>query len=164
MNIFSLSVWSTFSNSFVLAKSCLLTSGVLSKKRRFKKLVYRAWTLVTSIWSFFNIVFMPLHIIRSFQLRVSLVNLTKSVRNCGFGHIYWRNPGSKTSFICSVQHINIVFFIVFIVNLNRSNRSHTFWKSGISKNFLIFIGEQLRLSFFFNKVAYLSGEPLVWKD
>ena len=34
----------------------------------------------------------------SFPLRISSVNATKSARNCGFGHIYWRNPYWKTSF------------------------------------------------------------------
>ena len=33
----------------------------------------------------------------SFPLRISL-DVTKSVRNCGFGHIYWRNPSWKTFF------------------------------------------------------------------
>ena len=28
----------------------------------------------------------------SFSLRISSVNATKSAGNCGFGHIYWRNP------------------------------------------------------------------------
>ena len=28
----------------------------------------------------------------SFQLRVSSVNVAKSTGNCGFGHIYWKNP------------------------------------------------------------------------
>ena len=28
----------------------------------------------------------------SFPLRISSVNVTKSAGNCGFGHIYWRNP------------------------------------------------------------------------
>ena len=27
----------------------------------------------------------------SFSLRISPVNVTKSVVSCGFGHIYWRN-------------------------------------------------------------------------
>ena len=27
----------------------------------------------------------------SFPLMISSVNVTKSARNCGFGHIYWRN-------------------------------------------------------------------------
>ena len=34
----------------------------------------------------------------SFPLRISSVNVTKSLRNCGFGHIYWRNPKRKNSF------------------------------------------------------------------
>ena len=33
-----------------------------------------------------------------FPLRASSVNVTKSAENCGFGHIYWRNPKWKTSF------------------------------------------------------------------
>ena len=36
----------------------------------------------------------------SFPLRISSVNVNKSV-SCGFGHIYWRNPTLKTSFLCS---------------------------------------------------------------
>ena len=38
---------------------------------------------------------------RSFLLRLSLVNVTKSAENCRFGHIYWRNPSRKTTFLCS---------------------------------------------------------------
>ena len=34
----------------------------------------------------------------SFPLRISLVNMTKSAENCGFGHIFKRNPYWKTSF------------------------------------------------------------------
>ena len=34
----------------------------------------------------------------SFPLMISSVNVTKSLGNCGFGHIYWRNPWWKTSF------------------------------------------------------------------
>ena len=34
----------------------------------------------------------PLHKKRSFPLRISLVNVSKSAGNCGFAHIYWRNP------------------------------------------------------------------------
>ena len=34
----------------------------------------------------------------SFPLRLSSVNVTKSARNCGFNHIYWRNQEWKTSF------------------------------------------------------------------
>ena len=38
---------------------------------------------------------------RSFSLRSFSANVTKSVRNYGFGHIYRRNPEWKTSFLCS---------------------------------------------------------------
>ena len=34
----------------------------------------------------------------NFSLRLSSVNVTKSAGNCGFDHIYWRNPLWKTSF------------------------------------------------------------------
>ena len=34
----------------------------------------------------------------SFPLRISSVNVTKSWGNCGFGHIYLRNPSWNTSF------------------------------------------------------------------
>ena len=35
---------------------------------------------------------MSMHKNLSFPLRISLVNATKSEENCGFGHVYWRNP------------------------------------------------------------------------
>ena len=35
---------------------------------------------------------LSLHKKWSFPLRISTVNVTKSAGNCGFGHIYWRNP------------------------------------------------------------------------
>ena len=28
---------------------------------------------------------------KNFPLKISLVNVTKSAENCGFGHIYWKN-------------------------------------------------------------------------
>ena len=31
----------------------------------------------------------------SFPSRISSVNVTKSTGNCGFSHIYWRNPYGK---------------------------------------------------------------------
>ena len=37
----------------------------------------------------------------SFPLRICSVNVTKSVGNCVFGHIYWRNRYWKTFFVCS---------------------------------------------------------------
>ena len=34
----------------------------------------------------------PLHKRWSFPIRISSVNVTKAAGNCGFDHIYWRNP------------------------------------------------------------------------
>ena len=42
--------------------------------------------------------YMSLHKKWSFPLRISSINLIQSAGNCGFGHIYWRNPRWKTSF------------------------------------------------------------------
>ena len=44
-------------------------------------------------WSSFSLPqYIALRKIWSFQLRISSVNVTKSVGNCEFGHICWRNP------------------------------------------------------------------------
>ena len=54
----------------------------------------------------------------SFPLWLSSVNVTKSEANCGFRHIYWRNPEWKTSFfvqcIACTLLINMIFFSVNI--------------------------------------------------
>ena len=46
----------------------------------------------------------------SFPLRISSVNMTKSAGICGFGHIYWRNPGWKISFFvqCILRWVIVV--------------------------------------------------------
>ena len=46
-------------------------------------------------------------------LRISSVNVTKSSRNHGFGHIYWRNPQWKTSFFvqCDNKSLKNVYCI-----------------------------------------------------
>ena len=46
---------------------------------------------------------LSLHKKWSFPLRISSVNMTKSTGDCGFGHIYWRNPSWKLHFLCSVS-------------------------------------------------------------
>ena len=46
---------------------------------------------------------LALHKKWSFPLRISSVNVNESAVNCEFGHIYWRNPSWKTSFLCSVN-------------------------------------------------------------
>ena len=45
----------------------------------------------------------------NFPLRISSVNLTKSAGNCGFIHIYWRNPQWKLHF-CPVLRAVFVLF------------------------------------------------------
>ena len=42
---------------------------------------------------------------------ISPVNVTESVRNCGFGHIYWRNPQWKTSFFVQWIYCRIYIFL-----------------------------------------------------
>ena len=44
-----------------------------------------------------------------FGLRIASVNVTKSARNCGFGHIYWRNPYQKTSFLVQCDDFEEIF-------------------------------------------------------
>ena len=39
---------------------------------------------------------------KSFPLRISSVNVTKSAGNCGFGHIYSKIFNGKLHFLCSV--------------------------------------------------------------
>ena len=39
---------------------------------------------------------------RSFPLRISSVNATKSAVSCRFGYIYWKNLNGKLLFLCSV--------------------------------------------------------------
>ena len=48
----------------------------------------------------FRFSFFSLHKTWSSQLKISSVNENKSAGNCGFGHIYWRNPQLKT--FCAV--------------------------------------------------------------
>ena len=49
---------------------------------------------------------LTLHKKWSFPLRISSVNVTKFAWNCGFGHVYWRNPEWETSFFkCQVPGI-----------------------------------------------------------
>ena len=58
--------------------------------------------------------FVILHKKRSFPLRISWVNVTKSAVPCGFGHIYWRNPSWKPHFLCYVIYPIITSLIIFI--------------------------------------------------
>ena len=52
----------------------------------------------------------------SFPLRISSVNVTESPGNCGFGHIYWRNPSWTTSFFVSdawVSYLNAIILSLY---------------------------------------------------
>ena len=50
------------------------------------------WMYVAFWYFLFYLQDNALHKKWSFPLRISSVNVTKSEGNCGFGHIYWRNP------------------------------------------------------------------------
>ena len=52
-----------------------------------------------------------------FPLRISSVNVIKSVGNCEFGHIYWKNPKWKTSFFVQCSTC-IEWFSAFFVYKN----------------------------------------------
>ena len=51
----------------------------------------------------------------SFSLGISSVYMNKSEGNCGFGHIYWRNPWWRTSFF--VQWIKIICNASFVFKM-----------------------------------------------
>ena len=84
----------------------------------------------------------PLHKKWSFPSRISSVNVTKSVGNYGFGHIYWRILWWKTSFFVQCSHfvmmctisvdvmcgrvtiIRILLLHVRIVEIRAENNKH----------------------------------------
>ena len=98
--ILSSSVWNTFT-------ACILKKGKFSTLQRMNNysMIERKDTLRTfSNWCYFLVklrqcwckqFFRSLHEKWSFPLSISPVNVIKSARNCGFGHIYWRNPGCQ---------------------------------------------------------------------
>ena len=61
---------------------------------------------------------MTLHKKRSFSLRSSSVNMTKSAVSSKFGHSYWRNPYWKTSFFEQCERYTQIFGL-FCLNLSR---------------------------------------------
>ena len=61
----------------------------------------------------FDVTLLTLHEKWSFPLRIFSVNMTKSAGNCGFGHIYWRNPQWKTSLYCAVLILNYFHVALF---------------------------------------------------
>ena len=69
-------------------------------------LQFKVWTSWKGRWVTSIQENASLHKRWSFQLMISSVNVTKSAGNCGFGHIYWRNPWLKNSFFCAVPTSN----------------------------------------------------------
>ena len=49
----------------------------------------------------------------SFPSRISLVIVTRSVRNCGFGHIYWKMANAKLHFLCS-ENTNLCLYYISV--------------------------------------------------
>ena len=56
---------------------------------------------------------LSLHKKWNFRLRISSLNVTKSAGNCGFGHIYWRNPLRKSSFFMQCLYSLWVYYLIF---------------------------------------------------
>ena len=67
------------------------STGLLSLSYEHKK-NYQVLELFYSISSVVEYYYCTLHKEMKLSLRISSVNVTKFAGNCGFGHIYWRNP------------------------------------------------------------------------
>ena len=61
-----------------------------------------------------------LHCTKNEVFYISSVNMTKSVVCCWFGHIYWRNPQWKTSFLCDVDNLILYFHLWYSVLQNKN--------------------------------------------
>ena len=93
----------TFMENFIF---CAVTGTTLHKPRCDRNQIrrkLRIWSHLLKKSFMENFIFCAvtgttLHKKRSFPLRISSVNVTKSAENCGLGHIYQRNPLWKTSF------------------------------------------------------------------
>ena len=87
--------------TFLKSHSLLWTNKILIWKKMFLwvfNLPVACQRLFAFSWNMYirNCKYSEAHL-RSYQtsmakLRISSVNVTKSAGNCGFGHIYWRNP------------------------------------------------------------------------
>ena len=91
-----------------------------------------------------------LHKKKSFLLRLSSVNMTKSAENCGFGHIYWRNPSRKTTFFCAVtvllcfkiRKLGQTLFLYLFIIIRTSSQTLTYFGFGY-KVCIILLGKVL---------------------
>ena len=83
MNTYNLNSWNIFTSRFLSRNQTIFVfkTGIKFNKNSMwiDKESNSSWT-----WT--------LHKKWSFPLRISSVNVTKSVASCGFSHIYWRNP------------------------------------------------------------------------
>ena len=86
---------------------------------------------------------------RSFLLRISSVNVTKSTGNCGFGQIYWRNLNEKLHFLCNV------FFKCFRYLQWRTHN----WQLAIFLDFWVFIKSS---TFELNRFCYFFLKKFFW--
>ena len=89
----------------------------------------------------------------SFPLKISSVNVTKSARNSGFDHIYWKNPSWKTSFFIGCLKFRHVAWILASISNFRYNDRRCFIKIDILENFAKFERKYLYRSLCFNKVS-----------
>ena len=86
----------------------------------------------------------------SFPVRISSVNVTKSAGNCGFDHIYWRNPWWKISLFVKWMFLNLK--IKCLLTIYESSHRRCSVIEGVLRNFAKFTGKHLYQSLFFNKV------------
>ena len=106
----------------------------------------------------------------SFPLRIFSVNVTKSAGNCGFGHIYWRNPPWKTSFCvqCSCLDDLHIFYMPYEHNtcLHFLRATLRIW-SHLPKKFLmenfIFCAVCLTCLFFISFLHALHQSHFQWR-
>ena len=84
--------WRTSVNSCFWLNSSSALTFFLKVFDTFPKLLAALSILFWLCGNFIEVVYWTLHKKWSFPLRISSLNVTKSAGNCGFGHIYWRNP------------------------------------------------------------------------
>ena len=103
---------------------------------------------------------MTLHKKSSFPLRISSVDVTRSARNCRFGHIYWRNRQWQCEWLVTEYCNHSVSFICLLHVNCRSSSPEVFCKTGVLKNFAKSTGKHLSQSIFFNKADSFKKETL----
>ena len=75
----------------------------------------------------------------SFPLRISSVNVTKSARSCGFGHIYWKMDNLMENFVfCAV--IFLLGMSQSLTHISPMLHFYNPWKCQKTIGFLMFSG------------------------